>query len=181
MSNKKQELEYDLVRDFLLGKSGADRKLYDYLAPSLYPICLRYAPNKLESNDMFQDSMVRVFRRLQDFRFEGSLEGWCKRVCVNQCLDILRKKNLFKEESLKENHSEIASPEVSGEEKLIYEQLIELLERLPHGYRTVFNMYVIEGYTHIEISEKLGITESTSKTQLFKARKQLQNWMKREG
>lgn len=181
MSNNKQDLEYDLVRDFLSGESGADRKLYDYLAPSLYPICLRYAPNKLESNDMFQDSMVRVFLRLQDFRFEGSLEGWCKRVCVNQCLDILRKKSLFKEESLKANYTEIPSVAVSGEEKLIHEQLIELLERLPKGYRMVFNMYVIEGYTHSEISEKLGITESTSKTQLFKARKRLQNWMKREG
>ncbi len=103
-----------------------------------------------------------------------------KRLCVNQCLDALRKVATFKEASLDElNDSAIEiSESVSG--NLEMKQLMALLLRLPVGYRTVFNMYVIEGYTHAEIASALNITESTSKTQLFKARKQLQAWLKYE-
>ena len=180
MPKSKEETEYAMVRAFLKKESGSDRILYDYLSPVLYPICLRYGNNSMDANDMFQDSMVRIFQRLSDFRFQGSMEGWAKKVCVNQCLDILRKKSSFKEDSLSEDHIQVKANEVSIEEKLFHEQLLELLHRLPSGYRTVFNMYVIEGYSHQEIAEKLGITESTSKTQLFKARKQLQRWMNRD-
>jgi RNA polymerase sigma-70 factor (ECF subfamily) len=132
------------------------------------------------AQDIFQDSFVRIFQKLPDFRFQGSLEGWMKRLCVNQCLDALRKVATFKEASLDElNDSAIEiSESVSG--NLEMKQLMALLLRLPVGYRTVFNMYVIEGYTHAEIASALNITESTSKTQLFKARKQLQAWLKYE-
>ncbi len=180
MAKETSSREKQLVLNYLEGKKGSDTELYETFAPVLFGICRRYAPNEDLAQDIFQDSFVRIFQKLPDFRFEGSLEGWMKRLCVNQCLDALRKVATFKEASLDElNDSAIEiSESVSG--NLEMKQLMALLLRLPVGYRTVFNMYVIEGYTHAEIASALNITESTSKTQLFKARKQLQAWLKYE-
>lgn len=180
MTNEKNNREAQLVRDYLAGVHGSDRKLYDTFADTLYLICSRYAPDEDTAKDMFQDAFVRIFQKLKDFRFEGSLEGWLKRICVNHCLDTLRKNAIIKEDTLDdvpESAIEI-SEEISG--KLEMKQLLALLLRLPIGYRTVFNMYVIEGYTHSEIAKALNISENTSKSQLFKARKQLQNWIENE-
>jgi RNA polymerase sigma factor (sigma-70 family) len=172
--------ERQLVMDYLSGVKGADRKIYDAYAEVLFPICLRYAPDEDLAQDMFQEAFVRIFQKLKDFRFEGSLEGWMKRLCVNQCLDSLRKRATFKEDQVEEIPEFSMSVQESAQGNLEYKQLLNLLLRLPLGYRTVFNMFVMEGYSHSEIAKALNISENTSKTQLFKARKQLQEWIQNE-
>lgn len=180
MAKETSSRDKQMVLDYLAGVKGADAEIYRLYADVLFAICSRYAPDPDAAQDMFQDAFIRIFQKLKDFRFEGSLEGWLKRICVNQCLDALRKWSSFKEDSLDDvSDSEFEIQEtVSG--NLEMKQLLALLLRLPVGYRTVFNMYVIEGYSHAEIAEALNISENTSKTQLFKARKQLQVWLKNE-
>ncbi len=180
MAKETSSFEKQLVLNYLQGEKGADLALYDAYSGILFAICMRYASDEDAAKDIFQDAFVRIFQKLPDFRFEGSLEGWMKRICVNQCLDSLRKYSAFKEDSL-ELVSELqleVSESVSG--ILEMKQLLALLNRLPLGYRTVFNMYVIEGYSHAEIAKVLNISENTSKTQLFKARRQLQIWLNNE-
>lgn len=180
MAKETSSREKQLVLDYLAGVKGADAEVYRLYADVLFAICMRYASDSDAAQDMFQDAFIRIFQKLKDFRFEGSLEGWMKRICVNQCLDALRKGSSFKEDSLDDvGDWEFEIQEtISG--NLEMKQLLSLLLRLPVGYRTVFNMYIIEGYSHAEIAKALNISENTSKTQLFKARKQLQAWLKNE-
>ena len=180
MTKETSSREKQLVLDYLAGRKGADAALYHMYANTLFSICMRYAPNEEVAQDMFQDAFVRIFQKLKNFRFEGSLEGWMKRICVNHCLDTLRKLSSFREESLDDINESLVEVNETVSGNLEMKQLLDLLLRLPIGYRTVFNMYVIEGYSHAEIASALNISESTSKTQLFKARKQLQAWLKNE-
>ena len=119
-------------------------------------------------------NMIKIFQKLNEFRFEGSLEGWLKRVCVNQCLDALKKSKAKFHESLSDVHSNLPS-ESNIISDINVKNLMQLLSKLPVGYRTVFNLFAIEGYSHAEIASLLNITENTSKSQMFKARKWLQS------
>lgn len=178
MTEEKQPEEYALVRSCVAGSPAAQHQLYQQFAPVLFAICKRYAFDSLIAEDMFQESMIRIFQRLNDFRFEGSLEGWMKRICVNQCLDILKKEKLRFSEDI-ENYSHLPSLASTVESEINAKNLMQLLMELPIGYRTVFNLFAIEGYSHAEIAELLNINENTSKSQLFKARKWLQNQLNR--
>lgn len=134
---------------------------------------MRYARNAENARDLLQEAFIKVFEGLKYFRFEGSFEGWLKRVAVNTCLDFNKK---LKSEPFNE---ELDTHLHLGEQEKIsaglnIRDLVSMLQKLPVGYRTVFNLYAIEGYSHLEIADALGISENTSKTQLFKARKMLQ-------
>lgn len=142
----------------------------------MFAVCMRYAGNRENASDMLQESFIKVFDGLKNFRFEGSFEGWIKRVAVNTCLDFNKKiKNEPFNEEL-ENFTHLGESE-SISTGLNANDLILLLQRLPLGYRTVFNLFAIEGYSHQEIAAQLNVSENTSKTQLFKARKMLQNML----
>jgi RNA polymerase sigma-70 factor (ECF subfamily) len=140
----------------------------------MFAICLRYSANPDNAKDMLQDAFIRVFDRLDKFRFEGSFEGWIKRVAVTTCLDFNKKLKSEPYSEEIENFTHLGS-EAGVISQMGANDLIKLLQKLPAGYRTVFNLYAIEGYGHAEIAEMLEINENTSKTQLFKARKMLQN------
>lgn len=142
----------------------------------MYSVCLRYSRNRDEAKDLLQDGFIRVFEHINDFRKEGSLVGWIKRIMINNAVNHYKKINRIPvHEDIGEiNETEIiGAAEVREEERITPEFLIELIKSLPEGYRMVFNLYVFEGYSHKEISEWLSITESTSKTQLLKARRWL--------
>jgi RNA polymerase sigma factor (sigma-70 family) len=173
MAIKADITEKELVGRCLAGDAKSHQQLYTKYSSVLYAICLRYARNSENAKDLLQEAFIKVFDGLKYFRFEGSFEGWMKRVAVNTCLDFNKKlKNEPYNEEL-EFHTEVGEGErISAD--LHVEDLFRLLQQLPAGYRTVFNLYAIEGYSHHEIAESMGITESTSKTQLFKARKMLQ-------
>lgn len=173
MAIKTDITEKDLVEKCMAGDTISQKQLYDRYSGVLYAICLRYAKNAENARDLLQDSFIKVFDGLKYFRFEGSFEGWMKRVAVNTCLDFHKK---IKNEPYNEDLETVI--QVGAQETvnagLNARDLIGLLQKLPAGYRTVFNLYAIEGFSHQEIADSLGVTENTSKTQLFKARKLLQ-------
>lgn len=136
-------------------------------------VCLRYAQDQMEAEDMLQDGFIRVFSNMHQFKFEGSFEGWIRRVIVNAALKRLQKRKMHFQEITDRNED---APRM---EPYVYNhlgeaELMQLIQQLPDGYRTVFNLNVIEGYSHEEIAEMLGIQAGTSRSQLVKARKMLQ-------
>lgn len=168
--------EKELVLACLKQDNKAQTQLYKKYSPVMYAICLRYSANPDNAKDMLQDAFIRVFDRLEKFRFEGSFEGWLKRIAVTTCLDFNKKLKTepFSEEI--ENFTNLGT-EASVMSNMALKDIIGLLQKLPVGYRTVFNLYAIEGYGHAEIAQMLDINENTSKTQLFKARKLLQGYI----
>ncbi len=174
MTSKETEEQLNLVTACLKGDKAAQHQFYQRYSPMLFAICKRYASDEDLAKDMFQEAMIKIFQKLSDFRFEGSFEGWMKRVCVNQCLDALKKSKAKFNESLSETH-EYLQANVDIVSDINAKNLMSLLGKLPVGYRTVFRLFAIEGYSHAEIASMLNISENTSKSQMFKARKWLQN------
>lgn len=135
----------------------------------MYVLCLRYCSVTEEAKDVLQEGFIKIFRDIHQYdESRGKFDYWMKRVFVNTCLESLRKKK--KEWTSLEDAVNVPSDEPNTISVLSLQELTLLIQKLPVGYRTVFNLYVIEGYSHAEIAEKLGITESTSKTQLMKAK-----------
>jgi RNA polymerase sigma-70 factor (ECF subfamily) len=128
-----------------------------------------------ESEDVLQDSFVKIFSKLSDFKYEGVLEGWIRRIVVNSCLDQIRKNSKFLNDLQAEEVEYKLEQNSFIAENLMAEDLMNLIQRMPDGYRIVFNMFAIEGYSHQEIAAQLGITESTSKSQYLRARAYLRD------
>ena len=163
----------DLIRGCLSGDSRMQEALYNRFAPKMYAVCLRYSNNADDAQDLLQEGFIKIFKNLDRFRAEGSFEGWVRRVFVNTSIEHYRKKvNLTstseREEALIEDSS------VNALDKLAEKDIIALVQQLSPGYRAVFNMYAIEGYSHKEIGTILGISEGTSKSQLARAKGILQ-------
>jgi len=153
---------------------AAQREFYHYFSAKMYGVCMRFAKDVDDANDMMQEGFIRVFTHIADFRNEGSLEGWVRRTIVNTAINFykrkLKKGNTVSIDVVAEN----ADKSVYIIEKLSVDELLILIRELPTGYRTVFNLNVIEGYTHKEIGKMLNISENTSKSQLSRARTALQ-------
>ncbi|MFT5724071.1 MAG: RNA polymerase sigma factor (sigma-70 family) [Bacteroidia bacterium] len=172
MATDKRDTEWKLVEQCLQGDHSAFEKLYKMLSPKMYAVSLRYTQQDQDAQDVLQEAFIRIYKNLAQFKFSGSFEGWCRRIVSNTAIEALRKKG-----RIKENSTEVL-PELPVDpksfEKLKYEDLMKLVRALPDGYRSVFNLYVIDGFSHKEIGKMLGVSESTSKTQLYKARLALQ-------
>lgn len=154
------------------GDNKAFQQLYDHIAGKMYSLCLRYAGNANDANDCFQEGFVKLYRHLSGFRGEGSFEGWARRIFVGTCIDFIKKKKVpFAGIS---DEIEIASNNLSGYDNLTNADLMKMIRTMPDGYRTVINLYLVEGYNHKEIGEMLGISEEGSRSQLFRARTSLQ-------
>ena len=160
------------------GDRKAQKALFDRLAPRMFPVCIRYAGDRETAEDILQDGFVTLFSKLDTYKGEGSFEGWARKIFVNTALMYLRKKDALKMSDDLENARHLASGTTTQIENIGYKELIKLVTSLPTGFRTVFNMYVLEGYSHKEIAEILNITETTSRTQLSRARVWLQNRIK---
>jgi len=133
-------------------------------------VCLRYLKDQMRAQDVLQDTFVKIFAHIGNYKSEGAFEGWLKRIAVNTCLDQLRKdKKLLTDVSLDDVSHKLAHQDYSAE-KLMADDLLKLVQALPDGYRTVFNLFAIEGFSHQEIAQQLSISESTSKTQYLRAR-----------
>jgi len=169
----------DLIRQCINGRPEAFGKLYDRYAPVLLSVCLRYIPIRAEAEDLLQECFIRVFEKIGEFRLrpDASFEGWMKRIVVNKALNQLRDKNrnrLFVETSDPGAWPDVASDETSsGYPNISADEIHAMIQSLPDGYRTVFNLFVMEEYGHKEIAGLLGCSENTSKTQLLKARNML--------
>jgi len=136
-------------------------------------VCKRYARHHLEAQDMMQEGFIKMFKNLDKFQFQGSFEGWVRRIMVNTALKKVARKS-FTHEKIGIDETYQGSIESNVLSRFGEEELLQMIANLPEGYKIVFNMYVIEGFSHKEISEKLGIGESTSRSQLVKARRILQ-------
>ncbi len=176
MKSSEHTNEKSLVEACNKGDSKALKMLYDTYSSTMYAICLRYMNNTDEAKDALQEGFIKVYKNISKFKFSGSFEGWLKRIFVNTSIEQIRKRKLHYDVSDVAADPTLTSHIETG--KMDADKLLELVQKLPNGYRTVFNMYVVDGFSHKEIGKKLNITESTSKTQLFKARKQLQVWLK---
>ena len=162
-----------LIERALKGDQSGFRLLYDKYKQSLFLVCLRYAKDKSTAQDYLQETFINLFKNLNRFDAKrGSFEGWAKRIAVNACLMHLRKQTLYAV-GIDDAAGEVSNT-VNALSKLALQEMLALIQELPQGYKTIFNMYVIDGFSHKEIAEKLGITVSTSKSQLSKARSLLQ-------
>lgn len=137
----------------------------------MFGVCRRYIKNEQDAEDVMINGFFKVFTKIEQFNDKGSFEGWIRRIMVNESLMFLRKYNMNLSIEIHENQ---AVTEMEPDTAIREEDILKLLDLLPIGYRTVFNLYVIEGYAHKEIAEKLGVSINTSKSQLIKARKKLQ-------
>jgi RNA polymerase sigma factor (sigma-70 family) len=165
--------ELELINGCVRQETIFQKKLFDKMAGKMFTICLRYANDVMEAEDILQEGFIKVFNNIHQFKFEGSFEGWVRRIIVNCALKYLQKKKIIFNE-LKE---EIYVNEVTysyAYSNLGEEEILKLINQLPTGYRIVFNLNVIEGYSHEEIAQMLNIQPSTSRSQLVKARKMLQ-------
>jgi RNA polymerase sigma factor (sigma-70 family) len=166
--------EYELIKGCIKQDSACQRLLFEQYAGKMMTVCLRYAHDSMEAEDMLQEGFIRVFNYINQFKFEGSFEGWLRRVVVNTALKHLQKKRLSFTE-ITDNSQQAPRLESYAYSNLGEEELMKLITQLPAGYRTIFNLNIIEGYSHEEIAKMLDIQPSTSRSQLVKARKMLQN------
>ena len=165
--------EKELIKKCLDKHRPSQKALFELFAGKMMALCSRYSRDKDEAEDFMQEGFIKVFTNLEKFNFEGSFEGWIRRIMVNTCLKNLKKKHMTHEINGLENYHGVAY-EQDVLSKLTVDELLGLVSMLPTGYRLVFNMYAIEGYSHKEIGDTLNIGESTSRSQLAKARKLLQ-------
>lgn len=164
--------EDKLVKGCLKGDRSAQRVLYERYSGKFLAICIRYLKDREHAEDVMIESFMKIFEKLPQYESRGSFEGWMKRIVVTQALMTLRSnRHLMMEVHVEEDHEYEHFHHESTD--LEADELRELVESLPVGYRTVFNLYAIEGYAHQEIADLLGITESTSKSQLNRARNTL--------
>lgn len=161
--------ESDLVKGCIGGDRRYQEALYNQYSPKMYAVCLRYCNNSNDAQDVLQEGFVKVFRNLERFRGEGSFEGWMRRIFVNTAIEHFRKKiTVATIPEAAENTFE--DKDWTAFDRLSEKDILAMIRELSPGYRTIFNMYVVEGYSHKEIGEILGISEGTSKSQLARAR-----------
>ena len=171
-----------MVQACLIGDERAQRHFYDQLKVKMYGICLRFASSQTEAEDMLMEGFYKVFRDLQQFKGQCPLEAWVRQVVVNAALMHLRKRHRQLTEALTidEMPNDVATLD-DPFEHLNAGAVISLIQQLPPGFRTVFNLFAIEGYSHREIGERLGITESTSRSQYSRAKLALQKMAVEQG
>ncbi len=164
--------EAQLIKKAAKQQRNAQHQLYEMHAPKMLSVCRRYIKDLHFAEEVMLNGFMKVFMNLNSFKFEGSFEGWIRRIMVNESISFLRKeKQIFFTEEIK-SYTEESWNNINTE--LEVEQIQNLIDSLPEGYKMVFVLYAVEGYKHSEIAKMLEISESTSKSQLFKARKLLQ-------
>lgn len=164
--------EAEIIEGCVKQNVNCQRALFNQYAGRLMSVCLRYARDTFEAEDMLQESFITIFKAIHKFRFEGSFEGWVKKITVNTCLRKLRQKQVQFMEIFPGKSEEGFQPEIFS--MLSEKEIISAISTLPEGYRIVFNLYVLDGYSHDEIAKLLSIKSVTSRSQLLKARKMLQ-------
>ena len=163
--------EGELIQGSIKNDRRAQKALYERYAPKMMGVCSRYVADKNTAEDILLEGFFKVFKNLEKFKAKGSFEGWIRRIMVNESLMHLRKKKAYIQDI--EKVFDLSTSEPDMQDVLQESDLMTLIQELPTGYRTVFNMYVIEGFKHKEIAEQLEISINTSKSQLIQAKKKL--------
>lgn len=165
--------EQEMINGCLRGDRAAQKRLYDTFSPKMYALCSRYLKDPMQAEDVLVSAFTRIFEKIHQYKGEGSLEGWIKIIVIREALASIRKLNHLRFEDDIETIENRTALQTEGDPFEI-EYLLHLIQELPPGYRTIFNLYAIEGYTHKEIATQLRISENTSKSQLSRARTYLQ-------
>lgn len=165
--------EYELIKGCVNDDVTCQRMLFQQHAGKMMSICHRYANDAMDAEDILQDAFIKVFKYIGQYKFEGSFEGWVRKIVVNTALRNVQKKKIHFSEV--NNFTDVPQLQPYAFSNLGEEEILKLIQELPDGYRLVFNLNVIEGFTHEEIAVMLKIQPSTSRSQLVKARKMLQN------
>ena len=175
-----------LIQGCIDGDRKCQQKLYESFYGKMMVVCLRYAKDRDEALDVFQEAFIKVFKNLSRYGNTGSFEGWVRRIMVNTAIDHIRKNKKLKE--MVELNDDLMGTEMEEEsedllDKISFQDLLNCVQDLSPAYRSVFNMYVVDGFSHREIAEKLDISEGTSKSNLSKAKMNLRKIMlvKHEG
>ena len=168
--------EDELLKGCQRRDRNAQQQLFDFYSSKMYALCYRYVRHGMEAEDILVTAFTKIFERIDQFKGEGSFEGWIRRIMVNEALTYLRRSRaMYLETDLEQADREPDYDRIG--DHLEAEDLMKMIQELPAGYRLVFNMYAIDGYSHKEIAEQLGISENTSKSQLSRARVYLQKML----
>jgi RNA polymerase sigma factor (sigma-70 family) len=166
-----------LVKDCLKGKSQAQRELYELFAQPMLGVCYRYTRSVRDAEDVLQEGFIKVFHHLQQYKQEGNLGAWIRRIMVNTALNYLKRNRKYQEEMF--FTEEYLHPVTDDDPaiRLQAKELADLIRQLPQGYQVIFNLHAVEGFTHVEIGEMLGISDGTSRSQYSRARNLLITWI----
>jgi RNA polymerase sigma factor (sigma-70 family) len=168
-----------LIEASLRGEETAQKQLYDLYARQMLGICYRYTKSIEDAEDVLQEGFIRVFRNLDKYKGEGELGAWIRKIMVNAALNFLKKHQAYRDELLiREEHMHPVS-DADPNILLQAKELLQLVRQLPAGYQAIFNLYAIEGYTHVEIGKMMGISEGTSRSQYMRARNLLISWIEK--
>jgi RNA polymerase sigma factor (sigma-70 family) len=173
-------MEYSkLVRDCLKGKPDAQKQLYEHFADTMLGICYRYTKSLKDAEDVLQEGFVKVFLNLKQYRNEGELGAWIRRIMVTTALNFLKRNRNYRDQMY--FPTEYLHPVVAEDPSVILDakNIAELIRQLPPGYQTIFNLHAIEGYSHVEIGAMLGITDGTSRSQYARSRALLISWLEK--
>lgn len=166
--------EEAIFQGCLKNQAAAQRELYNRYSPKMLAVCYRFAHNREDAEDMLQEGFIKIFSQIHTFQNKGAFEGWIRRITVHTCINHLKKNKRFNESVDIIYASNIQVREESVPSIVQAKQVVECIRMLPIGYRTVLNLYAIEGYSHKEIGEMLDIEESTSRSQYTRARQMLE-------
>jgi RNA polymerase sigma-70 factor (ECF subfamily) len=167
-------MDEQLIKECIKKDIRAQKQLYEKYAPLMMSVCLRYVRDRDIAQNLLQDGFIKLFNKIHTYSGSGSFVGWMRKIFVNTALEYLRHNDVFKYSTDIDTAIDIESMEESPIDKISADELMKCITELPTGFRTVFNMFAIEGYSHMEIAEKLGIHEGTSRSQYARARTQLQ-------
>ena len=173
-----ETFDIQLIESCKKGDRVAQKVVYDRLASRMFPVCIRYVGDRSVAEDILQEGFITLFTRIGTYKGEGSFEGWARRIFVTTALMHLRKKDALRMSDDLEAARGLKTDTTTQMENIGYKELMDMVMSLPTGFRTIFNMYAVEGYSHKEIAEILGISEVTSRTQFSRARAVLQKKIK---
>lgn len=172
-----------LIKQCQNNQQKAQAEVYQLFSAKLFSVCLRYSNNYEDAQDVFQDGFIQIFKKINQFRFQGSFEGWMRRIMVNACIEKHRKKNhlyVINEDITSDESMEEFNFEFDEEpENHTYSELLEIIQKLPNRYQQVFNLYVFEEFSHQQIADALEISVGTSKSNLSRAREKLMDMIKK--
>ncbi len=168
-----------LVKDCIRQKPTAQEQLYRQFAPVMLGVCFRYTKSVHDAEDVLQEGFVKVFLHIGDYNFTGELGAWIRRIMVNTALNYLKKNKKYRTEMVFTDAPLHPVTDLNPQVNLAAKELAELIRQLPTGFQTIFNLYAIEGFTHVEIGQMLGISEGTSKSQYARARYLLMEWIEK--